>query len=79
MHLKHEIVAEVFRIANEEFQRIFMVDMNKKFGNNELLPAEMTKQYALIVSLAAMIIHHNVLREKLQHYGIDIGELPTHF
>lgn len=75
--MKYDIVAEVLRVATDEFQRIFKVDMNKKFEDNEVLPAEMTKQYALIVSLSAIIIYHNVLQEKLLHHGIDIGELPT--
>lgn len=77
--MKYDVIEEILRLTNDEFQHVFKMDISKIFEDNMLLTAEMTKKYALIVSLSTMIVHHNILREKLLHYDIDIGKLPAHF
>ncbi len=75
----YKIYDEILRVANDEFKRIYKVNMNKKFKNNEILPAEIAKRYSVVISLAAIINYHNLLKSKLLLHGIDIGELTDDY
>lgn len=70
-----KIYDSIIEVANEEFDRVFKVDMSQKFNDFQTLPAEIIKNYATLVSASALIHYHQFLQEKLLEHGIDIGSL----
>lgn len=70
-----KLLEDMLFVAHSEFERIYGIDVSQKFEDNHILPAEMTKIYAQVISLATMIQYHDLLRKRLLTHGIDIGKL----